>query len=446
VTKSVDCSFILGLDLDIPIKAPPCPIFTTKQTPKVNVVFDQKACTSSSNTLTITPIPGDCADDTACSFDINLDLNVPIPKIPCPTFTRDNPVTVTSKFADCVTSNQSTLTVNTTPIPGDCHTPDTCQFDLNLDLVVPIPKIPCPTINSQQTVSVTPFYNRAGCQPKVSTFTVATTPIPGNCNTPDTCQFDFDLNLFVPMIDPPCPQFNKGNVAVTPYYNNTPPPRQSSLDITQVPNNPNCADPRQCEFDINLDLVVPIPTIPCPVFRYAGANYRTGNQFLVNNIQVIPVVNPPNNGDPCEFNIFLDVTVPAIAGQIKIGPTVLNRTVCDAEPEFKLVLSNPDVNGVQELSLDVLLPAVAKVYGGAINMGSYGSGTINVNHNDPCSPEITATITLNTSGCATSGGGNTGGGSSSGGGTQACCDSTCYYDNTCTQNCPVGTPCNPQPI
>ena len=444
ITKSVDCSYILGLDLDIPIKAPPCPIFTTTQPPKVNVVFDQTACGSSSsgNTITITPIPGDCADDSACSFDINLDLNVPIPKIPCPTFTENNKVTVTTKFSDCATGSESTLTATTTPIPGDCKTPDTCQFDLTLDLVVPIPKIPCPTIDPQQPVKVTPYYKRPSCQQPVSTFTVTTTPIPGDCNTPDTCQFGFDLDLFVPVFDPPCPKFNTGTVAVTTHYQNEPPPKQSKIDIAPVPSAPSCNDPQQCEFNVNLDLVIPIPVIPCPQFRFLSANaiYRQGPQFQINAIQVLPLADPPNNGDPCQFDIFLDITIPPFGANITILPTEITKTTCDADPEFNLVLSDKDQNGMQTLQLKAVWPVWPWLLGGAIDLGPHGSGRINVNRADPCNTEVTATINLNTTACATGGGGG------GGGGTSSTTTTPCNPATDCggsPGSCPPGCDCSP---
>jgi hypothetical protein len=429
--------------LNVPIPNIPCPTFTRNNPVTVTTKFSD-CVTGNESTLTVdtTPIPGDCNTPDTCQFDINLDLIVPIPKIPCPTFASDNPVTVTAGFPDCVAGKTSKLTVNATPVPGDCNTPETCQFDIALDLVVPIPRTPCPTINSQQAVSVTPYYKRSGCQQKTSTFTVATTPIPGNCTTPETCQFDFDLDLFVPLIDPPCPQFNNGKVTVTPYYNNTTPPRQSAFNITQVLNNPNCDDPKQCEFDINLDLMVPIPVIPCPVFRFNSSNvyYRSGNQFAINDIQVVPMINPPNIGDPCEFNIFLDVTVPAIAGQITVGPTKLNYTQrCDVLPEYKLMLGNPDINGVQELYLDIVLPSQPIITGGPIDLGQYGSGSITVDNNDPCVPQVTAKINLYTTGCASTGGG--GGSSSTTGGGCNCQGpyGTCPPGCTCfpTDNCNV---------
>jgi len=498
VTQTIGCEFLIGLDLDIPIPAPPCPVFNPAKV-TVTTAFNKSSCFTTKNKLEVTATAGDCENDDTCSFDIDLDLNIPIPAPRCPIINNEQTVTVKTGYANCVTgqnkltvttvevlgdgcntpdtcqfdfdldlnipipaprcpvinteqtvtvktgyancvTGQNKLTVTTTDVPGDgCNTPDTCQFDFDLDLNIPIPAPRCPVINYQQPVNVNIGYaNFITGQNKL---TVTTTEIPGNgCNTPDTCQFDFTLDLNLPIPRPVCPTFPEQPVSVAVVYEDEPRPYQSRLYTTPVITPGDFDTPDTCQFDIKLDLVIPIPKIPCPIFRYANTVYSVGNNFAINDIRILPVSAVPNGRNPCEFEIYLFVTVPPPGGKLIAGKTTITRTVCDADPECTLIVSDKDVDGNQEIHAEIIWPTNPRVAGGAISLGSFGSGHIIVNNDDPCSPQLSATITLNTSACSTGGGG--GGGSSS---SDPDPPANCGAD-PCPPGCPPGTYCNPIPI
>jgi hypothetical protein len=509
VTETLDCNFILGLDLDIPIPLPPCPIFTNKTPPKVNVVFNDDTCKNvTPNTITITPTPSeDC--EGPCAFDIDLSLLVPIPKPRCPIFSNKNPVTVKSVFDSCATGQESKVTVTSIPVPGDCNTPDTCEFTIDLDLFVPIPDPPCPKINSnqpvtvetyypitgcahspskftvtttqvpgncfdntpdtcqfdfnldlaiplatppcpvineKQTVKVATYYTSPGCSNPQSTFTVATKSVPGNCfdNTPDTCQFDFDLDLVIPIIEPPCPKFNDGAVTVKTYTNDqfVPP---STLRFFQRPLANNCNTPDQCEFDIQLDINVPTPIPPCPTIytNVVNTNLQTGAQFKIDSM----LFGPPQKNvfdDSCVFDVEFNITLPPLAPFVIFNKAQVIKTQCDADPELTFteeLAFNPTKNRWEvKITPELIWPVSPKFNPGTVTVsGGLGSGQITIT-GDSCNKEIGLVLTLNTAACSTGGGGGGGGGSPSS--TPACCSQGC----PCTDPCPPGSYCNPIPI
>lgn len=445
----VDCAFEIDINLDLPIPLPPCPVFTADD-PNVVVVLEKDPCltTTPQNKITVTPTEN-CNE---CEFNIELDLTIPIPQPRCPIFSTENPVTVTTARADCGTDQPSTLTVTSTPVPGDCNTPDTCEFQINLDLFIPIPIPPCPTINSNQTVSVETYYsNDSTCPPpRNSRFSVATIPIPGNCGTnePDSCEFQFDLDLVIPIIEPPCPKFNDGSVQIAYYRDQTVTP-PSQFKILPRPKTGNCSTPSQCEFDIELDLNI---AIPCPQFRinntFTGTRY-VQDDFNIRNMQFVP---RGTFGDECVFDVFFDIEFPMPAPYVKFNPAnVTPNYAPDNCHDFKLEFPEPaavfnPITRRWEITitpeLKVPMPLV-RIVGGEIklNNGDLGSGTITVEPDPPagigdlCQYKITADITLNTANCSSGGGG---GGGGSGSSTAGDCPGGCPSGEVCVDGACTG--------
>ena len=503
VSQSSGCDFTIGLNLDIPIPTPPCPVFTTTNKPKINVVFNELGCPIDENEVTITPSPTECGE--ACEFDINVDLVVPIPKIPCPIFRYANPVTVTTSFVNdaCPAPGENQLLVNATPIPGSCSTPDTCQFDIELDLRIPIPKIrcpifkeendvtitaefaddncgqtkqsklrvtstpvpgdcensdtcefaidlelfvpiplpPCPQIEETQQVSVTSYYTNNSCGFKPSTFKVTTTPVQGDCstNTPDTCRFDFDLDLRVPLLDPPCPTFNDGEVNVNVYdAGSFVPPSKFSIKPAAQNGDGDCDTPKECAFDIALDLNIPVVTPPCPRIqtRTTTTKLSAGPQFNINTVQFgEPTTDQFNNR--CLFDIEFDISLPLIPpflvfadAQVKYGGD------CKSQYELKFteqaVSFNPATNRWElEVVPELTVPPQPNITPGTFTVsGGLGTGTITL-VGDDCNKTINILLNLYTSACSTGGGGG-------GGGTDPPPSNVCGGTN-CTGSCTPGS-------
>jgi hypothetical protein len=513
VQQTGGCDFKIGLNLDIPIPTPPCPVFTSTNKPKVNVVFNEPGCSIDENEISITPTPTECGE--ACEFDINLDLVVPIPKIPCPIFRYANPVNITTSFVNdsCPAPGDNQLLVNATPIPGSCSTPDTCQFDIELDLRIPIPKIrcpifkeeqtvkvtaaiendncgttqqsklrvtttpvpgdcensdtcefaidldlfvpipqpPCPQINETQQVSVTSYYANNNCAVNPSTFRVTTTPVQGDCatNTPDTCRFDFDLDLRVPLLDPPCPTFNDGDVNLTVYDAGEFVPPSKFVIKPAAQNTPgDCDTPKQCAFDIELDLNIPVVTPPCPRIqaRQVNTTPRPGPQFNINAVEFSePITDQFNNR--CLFDINFDISLPLVPpflifadAQVKSGQD------CKSSYELKFTeqqISFNPANGRWECEVvpELTVPPRPNITAGTFTVGGgLGTGTITL-VGDDCNKQINVTLNLYTSACSTDSGGG-GGGSPSSSPPDGCCSEGC----NCSDPCPAGTYCNPIPI
>jgi hypothetical protein len=124
---------------------------------------------------------------------------------------------------------------------------------VDLEILVPIPRPPCPSIDVGD-FSVSVGYEGSTCVAGDNRFRVRPNPIAGDCNTPDTCEFLFDLNLFIPIPKPPCVTI-KNNTAtedfVHVFYADTdgcPQPLPTFKITPAYYPGDGCTDPDRCEW------------------------------------------------------------------------------------------------------------------------------------------------------------------------------------------------------
>ena len=197
----------------------------------------------------------------------------------------------------------SQFTLEKIVTPGDCETPDTCNFVLGLDINVPIPTPACPTFNVTQ-FSVLSGYAAAngdpGCANGTSYFRVVPNITPGTCNSPDTCDFGIEAEIVVPIPRPPCPQINLNSFNVVSGYsqNNCLQNDVSLFDIStrHIPGD-GCNEPDQCIFDVDLSIAIPIPPPVCPtinVTKFEVGVALTGREYDEDNnpLDIKCVVEP----------------------------------------------------------------------------------------------------------------------------------------------------------
>ena len=306
VTQGDNCSFEFGLNLDVPVIVPPCPAITGGV---FRVVTGYEGCVSGDNKVTVTPGTNNCDDpDAPCEFEINLDLVIPIPKPPCPDI-GGGTVRVVTGYAGCVKA-PNRIYVNKTTSATPCGVDD-CAFDINLELFVPIPKPPCPDINGGEA-RVTTGYE--GCVTGTNKVNVIKTTYPSPCGEPglDECSFDITLDLVVPIPKPPCPDIDGGPVNVVTGYEGCV-SGVNRIKVTKTTSTSPCgAD--ECAFDIALDLFIPVPKPPCPDINGGVVTVTSGYADCIsgtNNINVRKTVYPnPCSADECAFDIDLNLVIP----------------------------------------------------------------------------------------------------------------------------------------
>ena len=313
------CEFEIEIEIVVPIPVPPCPIINTSGI-SVQTGYDDEGCLTGENKFEITTRhapPVDCNDPGTCEFDIEIEIVVPIPRPPCPIINTSGSVSTGYDIDGCLTGeNKFKITTNHTP--GDCNNPAQCEFDIEIEIVVPIPLPPCPIINTSS--SFQSGYDIAGCLTGENKFKITTkhTP-PANCNDPGTCEFDIELEVVFPIPVPPCPIINSSGVSVQTGYDDAGClTGENKFEITtkHTPST-NCNDPGTCEFDIEIEIVVPIPRVPCPVINtsssvqsgYNIAGCLTGeNKFEITTRHTPPV--DCNDPGQCEFDIELEIVIP----------------------------------------------------------------------------------------------------------------------------------------
>ena len=321
------CLFDIDLEIVVPLPRIPCPEINIKEfVVKSGYIGNGPGCADGDNRFEITTrhVPGvDCNDPGSCTFDIELEINVPIPKPPCPSiYTNKFSVVAGYSQQDCVDGENKFEIISHIVPSTDCNTPDTCEFEINLEIFVPIPEPPCPTINVS-TFSVLSGYSKSNCVlNKDSKFSIRSTTTPGaDCTDPGSCAFDIDLEIVVPIPEPPCVELNAGVVTVYSGFSGTGcvDNKSSEIKITKrTAPAAGCDMPETCEFDIDIDIVVPIPQPSCPVIaanstfstRYTDMPAVRQGSFL--KLQTFNI--PPTCEDPgtCVylFDINVDIALP----------------------------------------------------------------------------------------------------------------------------------------
>ncbi|NDE17730.1 hypothetical protein EBZ80_22660, partial [bacterium] len=314
------CEFVIDLDLKIPVPKPACPQIVITDFAVRSGYSDSACMVGAQNKFSITPIvtAGDCDTADQCRFEVELEIAVPIPRPPCPVINLTN-FSVDSGYSDanCLLNKQNYFNITAREVPGDCNTPTRCEFDVDLQIAIPIPRPSCPTLNPP-TFKVTSGYDDSGCLVGENRFEITSRVIPGDCNTPDQCEFDFDLEIVIPIPRPPCPIINQPTLTVNTAFNDqsciTP---YSKFDITTRHTAGNCNTPDQCEFDVDLEINIPIPRPPCPIINTPTFTVKTayndqscglgGSKF-----EITPRHTPGdcNTPDQCEFDVTLEISVP----------------------------------------------------------------------------------------------------------------------------------------
>lgn len=314
------CEFNFDLEIVVPIPRMQCPIIN-EPTLSVNTLFNDQNCTLNPSRFSIIPkhTPGDCNTADRCEFNVELEINVPIPRTPCPVINAPT-FEVKTGFSDSLCAQgDSIFTITPSHTPGDCATPDQCSFDVDLAIVVPIPRTPCPILNTTK-FEVTAGFSDSLCAQQESSFTITPRPTPGSCDDPGQCEFDFDLTVVVPIPRTPCPVINTTKFEVNVKYDD---PTcvvgsGSTFEIKprQIPGD--CTTPDQCEFDVELTIDVPIPKPPCPNINVNTFEVTTGLsdspcvQNKTNRFEIKPRITPGdcNAPDQCDFDIDLEIVVP----------------------------------------------------------------------------------------------------------------------------------------
>jgi hypothetical protein len=278
-TTPDQCEFVIDLDLKIPVPKPPCPQIIVTDFGVHSGYSDSPCMLDKQNKLTIEQIitPGDCDTADQCRFEVELEIAIPIPRPPCPTINLTK-FSVDSGFSDssCLDDKQNFFSITPRHTPGDCNTADRCEFDVELEIVVPIPRTPCPTLNAPK-LSVSSGYDDTGCLTGTNRFEITTNNVPGDCNNPDQCEFNFELEIVIPIPRAPCPIINQPKLTVTSGYGDSgclPGDNKFEIKTNHTPGD--CNSSGQCEFDIELEIVIPIPRVPCPIINSPVLKVTTG--------------------------------------------------------------------------------------------------------------------------------------------------------------------------
>lgn len=341
-TPKVDFNFILACDITPPPPPiygcqppiiprepplPPCPDFSTQTS--VNVGFAGGGCPAGNNKVTVTR-----TDTDPCRYDMDLDLNIPIPRIPCPAIKPGN-FDIKVGYTDCL-DQRGEIKITTNHTPGDCNTPNKCEFTIDLDVQIPIPPVPCPQIFVNNFNVISGYADALGGAQ--SRFEVNTTTTPGDCNTPNQCQFDFDVAIVVPIPLPPCPIFQTKKTDVVIDYDV---PNFLTLNIRKCPvdpNNPN--DPNRqflCCFELELVASIPIPKPPCTTvwLQPELQELSPDSQPFFKALEPIHNFNPGYN---CETILPLVAGFPRGVEPIIEGGTGIAKFVpCDYPPTTTIV-------------------------------------------------------------------------------------------------------------
>ena len=328
-TEPVDCNdpgaceFDIDLEIVIPIPRVPCPIINSSSGLSIQSGYNIDGCLTNENKFAITTNhtpPVDCTDPGTCEFDIELEIVVPIPVPPCPIINTSSSFQYGYAADDsCLTGeNKFEITTKHTP-PIDCNDPGTCEFDITLEIVIPIPMPPCPVITSSSGLSIQSGYNIDGCLTGENKFEITTNHTPGDCNNPEQCEFDITLEIVVPIPLPPCPIINTTSSFQSGYDNTGCLIGENKFKITTNHTPPaSCNDPGQCAFDIELDILIPIPLPPCPIINSSGLSVQTayddaGCLTGENKFEITTKHTPSTDcNDPgtCEFDIEIEILVP----------------------------------------------------------------------------------------------------------------------------------------
>lgn len=340
------CEFLFDLEIVVPIPRPPCPEILVNNFSVQTIYNDEcKPPPSKFEIKTVHQPPTSCNDTGSCNFEIDLEINVPIPRPPCPDI-RITKFKVDSGYENVENCGGDTrFEIKRRYEPDSCFDPkkkDKCEFDVELEIFIPIPKPPCPDL-TVKNFQVKTFYSDKGDDPNCggdSHFEITTKRTPSdNCRVPDKCEFEFDIEINVPIPKPPCPTISIGKFKVGSKISGKDNPNDPSCQncdnvftiTSTVTEGQDCNEPDQCDFEVNLEICVPIPPVPCPEFNIKSFNTTTfydtdkctkatgpigsgGTNHIcpASFFSITPRITPGTCGrhDKCDFDIEIDICVP----------------------------------------------------------------------------------------------------------------------------------------
>ena len=322
------CSYNVDLELYIPVPVPPCPIITNSTGMIVNIGYAGSACVAGKGNrfnIGTQVVQTPCGANT-CVYDFETEITVPIPEPPCPDISRGD-FKVNVGYANCVSSTQSfDIRKIITPAAG-CDTPQTCQYVFDLEISVPIPPPTCPTISS--SVSAAVRYADAASKLGGTSSTVVTNHTAPSCNDAGQCSFDIDTVIDLEIPRPPCPVITStGSMRVG--YNDVVSPSLRYDTIATNVTNAGTNSPPQCTFSNILNIDIGIPRPPCPSINIS----TTTNVLPLGSTPSASISSSANlrPGDFCDFNfeLFLNIpescypTMQALPGTLLSGPQYSN--------------------------------------------------------------------------------------------------------------------------
>ena len=312
------CRFFIDLDLSIPRPVVPCPNI---QGGAVTVTTGYADCVGAAGgalTVTATQAEVDPCDSNSnssqnaavCRFTIDLDLTVPVPRPPCPVIDGGE-VTVTTGYRDCVGPARGSIRVNTIERVDDCGSDSTnsaqCQFTIDLDLTVPIPRPQCPIIEAG-SVSVTAGYSTSP-NPTANFLTITPVTryrecsdgIDNSSSSEAFCQYVIDLDISVPIPPPPCPEITI--TGAIEYVTGAAAPTIAA-QVVSTETQGDCGSLPLCAFDISLDIGIPKP--PCPDITGAVTVFYA-EDGPTGWIDVVPTEGASGL---CEFDLDINIGLP----------------------------------------------------------------------------------------------------------------------------------------
>lgn len=326
------CEFDVELEIYVPTPRTPCPVFTVDKF-EVTQGYTDDTCLIPNKFEIVTrhQQPESCTDTGFCDFGVTLELGIPFPRVPCPLINVKKFESVTGySDSSCVAGKNNLFTIATRHTePDTCNDPGQCEFDVELELYVKVPRTPCPDI-AVNTFTQEVYYDNACARPS-SRFEITKTVTKGDCTTPDTCQYLADLELSIPIPLPPCPEItNSTGMVVNVGYEGSACVSEGSnrFDIVATAVQTPCGANR-CVFDIETEITVPIPLPPCVEITTGAFAVSIGYDTCVsgaNTFAVRKVTTPPTGCDTpetCSYTIDLDLNIPIPVPRCPlINPTI----------------------------------------------------------------------------------------------------------------------------
>jgi hypothetical protein len=316
------CRFFVDLDLklNLPLPQVPCPEFSVGSVEMLVEFADclPPAAAGAAMVITKETFPGSCNGSNGpvadtCKFTVDFAVAIPIPRPPCPEISVGQ-FSVNTDWADCITGPSALTITKTAPAKkcwnnGSLSSQDPCEFIIDLDLQIPIPRIPCPTFMATGTIA---YAALPGPEILVMGEVVPPPQKPcGNKEPQEPCEIDLAIDILIP--PPPCPEITAA-LELTGIATDQD-PEGTLIVIPNIDFSTGVTAP--CKFEIELDLKIPKPCVPR---FWCSARFPTGNCSFIEMLapgedpyvtlafEKVPGPFPPPND--CDYEIGLDIGIP----------------------------------------------------------------------------------------------------------------------------------------